>query len=208
MRDAGFAPVVRAPGGGQWPTPGKPWSSTTSSPTRLAVADGGPVPLRGALWSRRAARARVDARVGEVPGEYCPGSHSVNARGRVKVVGTAQRMVRRVAVQRGAGARRRRMLAAGRHGVRHAGPALRRRVARVGRRGGPRPVAGPGRGGGAGGVRRPGRVSPTRGCPQPCSPRRRGCATPTRCDGRPCGVPVRVRPGGPALDRDEPPLPS
>ena len=36
----------------------------------------------------------VDARVGEVPGEYCPGSHSVNARGRVKVVGTAQRMVR------------------------------------------------------------------------------------------------------------------
>jgi lipoate-protein ligase A len=37
----------------------------------------------------------VDARVGEVPGEYCPGRFSVNARGRVKLVGTAQRVVRR-----------------------------------------------------------------------------------------------------------------
>ena len=36
----------------------------------------------------------VDARVGEVPGEYCPGAYSVNARGRVKLIGTAQRLVR------------------------------------------------------------------------------------------------------------------
>jgi octanoyl-[GcvH]:protein N-octanoyltransferase len=36
----------------------------------------------------------VDARVGEVPGEYCPGDHSVNARGRRKLSGTAQRVVR------------------------------------------------------------------------------------------------------------------
>jgi lipoate-protein ligase A len=36
----------------------------------------------------------VDARVGEVPGEYCPGGSSVNARGVVKLVGTAQRVVR------------------------------------------------------------------------------------------------------------------
>lgn len=36
----------------------------------------------------------VDARVGAVPGEYCPGAHSVNARGVVKLVGTAQRVVR------------------------------------------------------------------------------------------------------------------
>lgn len=33
----------------------------------------------------------VDARVGAVPGEYCPGAHSVNARGSVKLIGTAQR---------------------------------------------------------------------------------------------------------------------
>jgi lipoate-protein ligase A len=36
----------------------------------------------------------VDARVGEVPGEYCPGSWTVNAAGRVKLAGTAQRVVR------------------------------------------------------------------------------------------------------------------
>src|SRR3954462_15272998 len=36
----------------------------------------------------------VDARVGEVPGEYCPGAYSVNARGQVKLIGTAQRLVR------------------------------------------------------------------------------------------------------------------
>ena len=36
----------------------------------------------------------VDARVGEVPGEYCPGEFSVNARGQTKLIGAAQRIVR------------------------------------------------------------------------------------------------------------------
>jgi len=36
----------------------------------------------------------VRAQLGAVPGEYCPGAHSVNARGVVKLVGTAQRVVR------------------------------------------------------------------------------------------------------------------
>jgi octanoyl-[GcvH]:protein N-octanoyltransferase len=36
----------------------------------------------------------VDARVGEVPGEYCPGEFSVNAGGRVKLIGAAERIVR------------------------------------------------------------------------------------------------------------------
>ncbi|GAA1719678.1 hypothetical protein GCM10009745_80820 [Kribbella yunnanensis] len=36
----------------------------------------------------------IDARVGAVPGEYCPGAHSVNARGVVKLIGTGQRVVR------------------------------------------------------------------------------------------------------------------
>ncbi len=36
----------------------------------------------------------VDARVGEVPGEYCPGAYSVNARGKVKLSGIGQRMIR------------------------------------------------------------------------------------------------------------------
>ena len=35
----------------------------------------------------------VDARVGEVQGEYCPGAHSVNARGERKVMGVGQRLV-------------------------------------------------------------------------------------------------------------------
>ena len=36
----------------------------------------------------------VDARVGEVPGEYCAGAYSVNARGSVKLSGIGQRMIR------------------------------------------------------------------------------------------------------------------
>ena len=36
----------------------------------------------------------VDARVGEVPGEYCPGEHSVNAGGKLKLMGVGQRIVR------------------------------------------------------------------------------------------------------------------
>jgi octanoyl-[GcvH]:protein N-octanoyltransferase len=35
----------------------------------------------------------LDARVGEVPGEYCPGRYSVNARGEVKLAGIGQRVV-------------------------------------------------------------------------------------------------------------------
>jgi octanoyl-[GcvH]:protein N-octanoyltransferase len=36
----------------------------------------------------------VDARVGPVPSEFCPGEFTVNARGAVKLVGTAQRVLR------------------------------------------------------------------------------------------------------------------
>ncbi len=36
----------------------------------------------------------VDARVGAVAGEYCPGDFSVNARGTRKLSGTAQRVIR------------------------------------------------------------------------------------------------------------------
>lgn len=39
----------------------------------------------------------VDARIGEVPGEYCPGSWSVNVGGKVKVMGVGQRLVRKAA---------------------------------------------------------------------------------------------------------------
>lgn len=91
----GFAPVVRPAGG------------------RLAAYHRGALVLdlvsphpdpRPALHDRFAAAAEclagalrtlgVDARPGAVPGEYCPGEHSVNARGTTKLVGTAQRMTR------------------------------------------------------------------------------------------------------------------
>ena len=39
-------------------------------------------------------RLGADARVGAVPGEYCPGDHSVNARGQRKLMGVGQRIVK------------------------------------------------------------------------------------------------------------------
>src|SRR5215210_7001452 len=36
----------------------------------------------------------VDARIGEIRGEYCPGAYSVNARGATKIAGIGQRMIR------------------------------------------------------------------------------------------------------------------
>lgn len=38
-------------------------------------------------------RLGVDAQVGEIPGEYCPGAYSVNARGVKKLMGVGQRLV-------------------------------------------------------------------------------------------------------------------
>jgi len=43
--------------------------------------------------ARALARLGVDARVGEVDGEYCPGRYSVNGRGAVKLAGIGQRVV-------------------------------------------------------------------------------------------------------------------
>ncbi len=95
VRRAGFEPCVRAPGG----------RAVAYTRDALVVDHVAPDPEWpsglegrfdefGALWTGVLGGLGVDARVGEVPGEYCPGSHSVNARGRVKLVGTAQRMVR------------------------------------------------------------------------------------------------------------------
>lgn len=95
-RAAGFAPIERGTGG------------------RLSIFDEGAIgvtllaPLHapqetmmrryerfaGAIAT--ALRALdVDVRVGELPNEYCPGRFSINAEGRVKLVGIAQRMTSR-----------------------------------------------------------------------------------------------------------------
>jgi octanoyl-[GcvH]:protein N-octanoyltransferase len=46
-----------------------------------------------ALLARSLARLGVDARVGEVPGEYCPGGYSVNEGGKRKLAGIGQRLI-------------------------------------------------------------------------------------------------------------------
>ena len=60
--------------------------STTGIQARFSV--------EAELQARALRGLGVDARVGEVPGEYCPGEFSVNARGHTKLVGAAQRIVR------------------------------------------------------------------------------------------------------------------
>lgn len=42
-------------------------------------------------------RLGIDARIGMVEGEYCPGQHSVNARGERKLMGVGQRLIRNAA---------------------------------------------------------------------------------------------------------------
>jgi len=93
-RATGFEPIVRVAGG------------------RAAVYHEGTIALSRAIPDQRPAarthtrfeeladliatglrRLGVDARVGEVPGEYCPGAWSVNARGRSKLVGIGQRII-------------------------------------------------------------------------------------------------------------------
>lgn len=94
-RDAGFTPVVRASGG----------RAVACTPNALIVdhvqrdpGSLGGMDARfedfGAMLAGVLSDFGIDARVGEVPGEYCPGAHSINARGTVKLIGTAQRMVR------------------------------------------------------------------------------------------------------------------
>jgi lipoate-protein ligase A len=46
------------------------------------------------LHARVLGELGVDARVGELPGEYCPGTYSVNAAGVAKIIGSAQRITR------------------------------------------------------------------------------------------------------------------
>jgi lipoate-protein ligase A len=47
-----------------------------------------------ALMAAALERIGVDARIGEVPGEYCPGEYSVNAGGRRKIAGIGQRVIK------------------------------------------------------------------------------------------------------------------
>ncbi len=46
------------------------------------------------LFVKALQRLGLDARIGELPGEYCPGEYSVNLGGRLKVMGVGQRVIR------------------------------------------------------------------------------------------------------------------
>lgn len=93
-RDAGFEPVVRLAGGRAavfhegtlaiaWASPDQ--RTVAGTQERFARTAG---IVEGALR-----RLGVDARIGEVPGEYCPGAWSINARGAKKLSGIGQRMI-------------------------------------------------------------------------------------------------------------------
>ncbi|WP_460666396.1 lipoate--protein ligase family protein [Kribbella swartbergensis] len=93
-RAAGFEPLVRAVGG-------RPVAYTSEAlvvdhvkQERLAP-DGLETRFKqfGLMYADVLRALGIDARVGAVPGEYCPGAHSVNARGVVKLAGTGQRVV-------------------------------------------------------------------------------------------------------------------
>jgi octanoyl-[GcvH]:protein N-octanoyltransferase len=93
-RDGGFEAVLRLAGG----------RAAVFHEGTIALAHAVPHPdPRAGIYSRfewtagvvaRALRrVGVDARVGEVAGEYCPGGYSVNARGKVKLAGIGQRVI-------------------------------------------------------------------------------------------------------------------
>jgi lipoate-protein ligase A len=94
-RNFGFEPVIRLAGG----------RAVAYDQTCLVIDLMAPVELyknhiaafdAGAACVRDVLRDMgLDARVGQVAGEYCAGNHSVNARGQVKIVGIAQRVMRR-----------------------------------------------------------------------------------------------------------------
>jgi octanoyl-[GcvH]:protein N-octanoyltransferase len=91
---AGFAPAIRSAGGRAAAYHEQCLVIDEIVPARDAMAD---VDTRFAAEAESQAQALrglgIDARVGEVPGEYCPGRFSVNARGQTKLIGAAQRII-------------------------------------------------------------------------------------------------------------------
>lgn len=94
-RRHGFAPVIRGAGGRAAAYHDGCLIFDEIMPAEQTI---GGIRERFATDARRHAAALrslgVDARVGEVAGEYCPGEFSVNAGGRVKLIGAAERIIR------------------------------------------------------------------------------------------------------------------
>jgi lipoate-protein ligase A len=94
-REHGFTPLVRATGGRAiaYDDAALVVDHVCSDPDPQAGHD-----RRFREFGTRMARVLrnlgIDARLGAVPGEYCPGAFSVNARGTSKLVGTSQRIMK------------------------------------------------------------------------------------------------------------------
>jgi octanoyl-[GcvH]:protein N-octanoyltransferase len=94
-RAHGFRPVLRQPGGHAAAYDSGALCLDLVRPEAEALPALQPRFAAAAeLLAAALRRVGVDARIGEVRGEYCPGRWTVNAGGRVKLVGTAQRVVR------------------------------------------------------------------------------------------------------------------
>ncbi len=94
-RSMGFTPVVRPQGGSlaAYHRAGVVIDHVRREPGSVT----GPVERFREFAVRHAAvlsKLGADARIGAVPGEYCPGEYSINAGGLHKIVGSAQRVTR------------------------------------------------------------------------------------------------------------------
>ncbi len=93
-REAGFEPVVRLAGGRAAAFHEGTLAFAWATPAERPVAETHQrFELLAGIVAEALRRLGVDARVGEVPGEYCPGAWSVNARGRTKLAGIGQRLI-------------------------------------------------------------------------------------------------------------------
>ncbi|GAA4262756.1 lipoate--protein ligase family protein [Dactylosporangium darangshiense] len=95
VRASGFVPVVRPQGGSL--AVYHPGSVVVDHVHRTPdAADGTAERFRrfAALHAAVLSGFGIDARIGAVPGEYCPGDYSVNLAGTRKIVGSAQRVTR------------------------------------------------------------------------------------------------------------------
>jgi octanoyl-[GcvH]:protein N-octanoyltransferase len=94
-REAGFEPTIRLAGGRAAMFHEGTLAFAWASPAKRPVAGTHErFELLAEIVAAALRRLGVDARIGEVDGEYCPGAWSVNARGQTKLAGIGQRLIK------------------------------------------------------------------------------------------------------------------